>query len=87
MRRDGCELGLPHSCLLAKKALAFKSISFSSLSLAFSLRSVLSSSSVWKGFPACAVAPSALLTQLATLLGSTPISRPIDANVAPSVER
>ena len=63
--------GEAYSPVLAKKALAFKSISFSSLGLALSLRSILGSSSIRKGSPACVVAPSALLTQLATLLGST----------------
>ena len=38
-----------YSCLLAKKALAFKSISFSRLSRSFSLFSLRRSSAIWNG--------------------------------------
>ena len=67
-----------YSCLLAKKALAFKSISFSLFSRSFSRLSLRRSSAIWKGLsPAGACAASALLTQSDRLPGSTPSSRAI----------
>ena len=67
VEEDELELGLlrrgPYSCLLAKKALAFKSISFSR----FSLRR---SSAIWNGLPSgAASAASAFLTQSDRLPG------------------
>ena len=67
-----------YSCLLAKKALAFKSISFSLLRRSFSRLSLFRSSAIWKGLSAgAAPAASAFLTHADTLPASTPSSRPI----------
>ena len=69
-----------YSCLPAKKALAFKSISFSLLSRSFSRLSRRRSSAIWKGLAsASGAAAEALLTQSARLDGSTPISRATSA--------
>ena len=81
VEEDELELGLlrrgPHSCLLAKKALAFKSISFSR----FSLRR---SSAIWNGLPSgAASAASAFFTQSDRLPASQPSPRATSAYVVP----
>ncbi len=69
-----------YSCLLAKKALAFKSISLSLFSRSLSRLSLRRSSAIWKGLsPAGACAASALLTRSGRLPGSTPGSRAASA--------
>ncbi|OUN44075.1 hypothetical protein B5G21_02010 [Enorma massiliensis] len=87
--RDGSEPRLPRpgacSCLPAKKALAFKGISFSLLSRSFPRLSRRRSPAIWKGFAsASGAAAEALLAQSARLDGSTPISRATSAQAVPS---
>ena len=84
VEHDESELGplrlRAYSCLLAKKALAFKSISFSRLSRSTSRRSLRFSSATLKGLSSGdACAASALLTQSDMLPASTPSSRAISA--------
>lgn len=77
---------LLHICLLAKKALAFKSISFSFLRRATSLRSFLLSSATWNGFwfvdTFDLIAPPASLSHFRSVDASTPKSRATSAAVA-----
>lgn len=73
----------PCSCLLAKKALAFKSISFSLLSLSFSRFSLRRSSAIWNGFPSGAASAAAFLAQSDRLPGSHPSPRATSAYVVP----
>ena len=76
--------GKAYSCLLAKKALAFKSISFSRLGRSFSLFSLRRSSAIWNGLASGAgPAASAFLTQSARLPASQPSPRATSAYVAP----
>ena len=87
---EGYELELgplrrgPYSCLPAKKALAFKSISFSRLSRSFSLFSLRRCSAIWNGLASGAgPAASAFLTQSARLPAPQPRPRATSAYVAP----
>ena len=84
VEHDESELGplrlRAYSCLLAKKALAFKSISFSRLSRSTSRRSLRFSSATLKGLSSGdACAASALLTQSDMLPASQPSSLAISA--------
>lgn len=88
VEKDERELGPlrpgPYSRLLAKKALASKSIPFSLLSRSFSRPRRLRSSAIWNGLSSGgACAASALLTQSGRLPGSTPSSRAVSAWVPP----
>lgn len=76
--------GKAYSCLLAKKALTFKSISFSRLSRSFSLFSLRRSSAIWNGLASDAgPAASAFLTQSDRLPASQPSPRAASACVVP----
>lgn len=78
------ELRLLRSCLLAKKALAFNSISFSPLSLASSRFSLRFSSRIWNGLMSASsgCAPPAVLAQCDREPASQPDSLAISAYVA-----
>ena len=72
------------SCLLAKRALAFKSISFSRLSRSFSLSSPRGSSAIWNGLASGAdPAASAFPTQFDRLPAPQPGPRATSAYVVP----